>query len=571
MKGSCSSRSVASVNITKIDIAETGKVSVEVEIEIGVNISCAPKGSCSRGSATIVNNTKVEFLATMLPATCVKQLLIRGGIEQNPGPETTTEEKIANQNKVIAELCVNAPSNEVRDCIRLYNPAKEYEHHNNKFKSQKKATLLAALEYLSTPLPEKSTIKDCSHELICTIGTYLPDTCRMCEMEYTTKLGEVPLITCAKCGQGIHKSCLLEHLQLSTEEEHTSVEIFNIINPTNLPGLRYLCGACDEDLIPSTQNLNKKEKIFEIASDRTTPDTHLNGENTEDGTVDDQSIQNIRRESVSITRVDVGSSPHIRNYNERCNCHKRGILKGHPERQPDLSNGVTLNIPKYNSLTEDTPICKFYRQNRCRHKNPKDCSYSHPRPCKKLLQHGTNPQKGCTLGKDCSSFHPIMCRESLSRGTCYKEECNKSHVKGTKRTPSRACKQSIKEGICLDENCKLTHVQGTIRTEIRTANQSPNITPNQTPSPKPTQTSNQLPNHSSFLEELNSLKLKMLQAMDRMITNRLGNQLTNANLPYSEIVKTQCQMEQPQPFTRTCSQTSMQPGSHHFHRTLPVH
>lgn len=509
----------------------------------------------------------VTLVTTMLAKSCMEDMLLISGIEPNPGPAIETaeqkEQKIAHQNRIIAELSVNAP-NEIRDCIRLYNPAKEYEHHYNKFKAQKKATLMSTLNYLKTPIHDKATIRECSHELICTIGTYLPDICRMCDDEFTTKLGETPLITCAKCGQGIHRKCILDHLKLSKDDDHNREDILDIINPTKLPGLRYLCGACDEELIPSTQKQNGNDKKFVIVSDNKRSDTQQIDDDTEEDEDIGQTAHNTSQESLVISGIDMGTSPLAPT--TRCKCQKSGILKkaldyGCPEQSNGINRNVNIDIEQ-NTYAEDTPpICRFYRQNRCRHKNPKDCNYSHPRPCKKLLLHGTKPQRGCTLGKECNSFHPIMCRESLSRGTCYKEDCNKPHVKGTKRTPNLACKQSIQDGICLNENCKLTHVQGT----IRTANQI-------NPQTNTTNTANPIPNHSTFLDELKSLKLEMLQAMDNMITNRLGNQLTaNANIPYSEIVKSQCQREQPETFPMTCRQTSMQPGNQHFHRTLTVH
>ena len=545
---------LATIILTSLESSKLPSTRLEIELQIsGVESIPSQRASLQMGSH--------DLLSTMLSSTCLKSLLIQGGVEQNPGPpaEDAREEKIAKQNTIIAELCVNAPSNEVRDCIRLYNPAKEYEHLNNKFKAQKKGTLVATLEYLGMPGQERFTIKECSHELVCTIGTYLPDVCRMCESEFTTKLGETPLMACEKCGQGIHTKCLLNHLQLPVEDSSitpSAMDIKQLINPTNLPGLRYLCGACDEELIPSQHPKRSVRQSVRAADAVSTQE--------EDEEDDNQTIHNSSQESLFISHIDVSTSPSFPLNKRRgnidtsntCKCHKTGMSK---HGQSEQTNGVSEQSRPF-SNTEDIPVCKFYRQNKCRHKNPKDCNYSHPRPCKKLMQHGTKEQRGCTLGKNCSSFHPIMCRESISRGVCLKEDCRKSHVKGTKRTPNLACKQSITEGICLDEKCKLTHMKGTIRTA------------DQTDKPRVSFQTNPVMNHSNFLGELNCLKMEMLREMDRMITSRLGNlSMPSANPSFSDIVKHQCQVEKPEFFPMANRQTTVNPGSHHFLQTMQTH
>lgn len=505
------------------------------------------------------------MLSTMLPPSRIKIELLISGIESNPGPsaEESRDEIIAKQNKIIAELCVNAPTNEVRDCLRLYDAAKEYEIHRNKFLTKRKATLAATLTYLGAPPPDKYTVKQCIHELICTIGTYLPDICRMCDSEFTIKLGETPLMACEKCGQGIHTECLLKHLQLPTDDSSVSptvAEIQKMINPTNLPGLRYLCGPCDEEQIPSepatqsvdtgTTNKNKKDDKVEDNDDK------------EDDSEDDDD-EAWPDDSLILSHIDVSTSPSIpppkqsiiKEKSSKCKCHTVHWQQSHTVLSSGANSSAQINPP---DRTEDRPICKFYKQNRCRHTNSKDCNYSHPRPCKKLMMHGINDKRGCTLGKDCSSFHPIMCRESISRGTCFREDCTKLHMRGTKRTPNLACKKSVMEGICLDEKCKLTHVEGTVRTVGQNANTTASI-----PSLKP----------NTFLEELNILKMEMLREMDRMITSRLGTPtvgLLNQNHSYADMTH-QCQIVKPEIYQTVCRQPSQNPGSQHFLQTLQAH
>ena len=77
---------------------------------------------------------------------------------------------------------------------------------------------------------------------------------------------------------------------------------------------------------------------------------------------------------------------------------------------------------------------------------------SHPKQCKKYCQFGTNRKRGCVQGKDCARFHPYLCRFSVTNHRCTKEDCNFTHLKGTKRhaeTPEEraaAEKRSVKRG-----------------------------------------------------------------------------------------------------------------------------
>ena len=64
------------------------------------------------------------------------------------------------------------------------------------------------------------------------------------------------------------------------------------------------------------------------------------------------------------------------------------------------------------------------------------CSKEHPKPCRKLLQHGTKAPNGCTMGRNkCGKFHPKMYPTSIRKGECFNESCRPKHVIGTKRIP----------------------------------------------------------------------------------------------------------------------------------------
>ena len=80
-------------------------------------------------------------------------------------------------------------------------------------------------------------------------------------------------------------------------------------------------------------------------------------------------------------------------------------------------------------------ICPFYKKGICRYgASGRGCSGNHPKPCKKLIQHGIKAPNGCSLGRaNCDKFHPKMCHDSLTKGQCYNTDCKSKHVTGTKR------------------------------------------------------------------------------------------------------------------------------------------
>ena len=68
----------------------------------------------------------------------------------------------------------------------------------------------------------------------------------------------------------------------------------------------------------------------------------------------------------------------------------------------------------------------------CKHgRKGLNCEYSHPDPCRKLMQHGNNGPMGCKEGNKCNSFHPRMWRTSISKRECFDVKCTLLHVKGT--------------------------------------------------------------------------------------------------------------------------------------------
>ena len=64
------------------------------------------------------------------------------------------------------------------------------------------------------------------------------------------------------------------------------------------------------------------------------------------------------------------------------------------------------------------------------------CKYCHPKPCKKLLNHGIRGTNGCEKGNQCEFLHPRMCHNSLFKKACFNSQCKDRHIRGTwKKVP----------------------------------------------------------------------------------------------------------------------------------------
>ena len=171
--------------------------------------------------------------------------------------ETETED-------LIAELCIHAPSDSVKFCLRNYEYGKSLQALHSRFEKVKRDALCETARYLKLPNVEK-TNKALAHLIVCRIQNLLPDNCSLCTERYRVSNSEPAFLDCAICGQGVHKQCWLNiaNIALSPEEvptKSTAKEFERLWNPLRLPGIFYICSACQPTTIPSEDEGNYKAK-----------------------------------------------------------------------------------------------------------------------------------------------------------------------------------------------------------------------------------------------------------------------------------------------------------------------
>ena len=320
---------------------------------------------------TTLNNTEpiavIDGVGTdgMLSHQCLAALLLMSGVEPNPGPlndkEHNTDSWIQTQEDILADLCANAPTAEVRDCMRLYNPKNTNKQHKAEFNKCNKPVLVSTLEYLKVPGQDAFTKPACINTVICRIQNLLPDICNICHEEYCVKLSEKSLLTCEICGQGSHNECILHKMNVSEEDIDTfgPQEAAARLNPTGLPGVHYLCGACESSTIPDKEAGMLKRK---------------------------STVQNETRDDSQQTQRTEDEEPEEES---TTSTEDHSQLQQQETQQPPDTASQSGQAEGTSNSPGSRKICPFYTKGTCRHGlSGKGCPNEHPKPCKKLIQHG---------------------------------------------------------------------------------------------------------------------------------------------------------------------------------------
>ena len=378
---------------------------------------------------------------------------------------------------VLASLCAKSTDLEVRDCLRKYVPSQTLSQQTKALNRLSKDVLVKTADYLE--ICTSGLLKDAVvHRVICKIQNLLPDTCQLCNEKYKFSIGEKPFLACKLCGQEVHKQCFLVLLGIDANSEVN-------INPHNLPGIHYLCQACETRIIPQK---NISEAPLELPSTQAVEDALFAPARVEKP----QTNVSSQRPTDVLSTPDVGHSAPASNFVDSSQNSAEQI------QTQDTSNTQVLPDNSQQAVTasgddsnvKKSKICVYYQRNQCKHGiKGKNCSFLHPLPCKKLLTHGTKQPDGCNLGKKCTSFHPKMCPTSITKRTCYDQKCKFAHVKGTVRkmnsSPSTKVSPKQKTDAAID---------------VEKTSSDPDIT------------------HPSFLELVNLLKKELSEAIDTKIS-----------------------------------------------------
>ena len=182
---------------------------------------------------------------------------------------------IEEHKNVIAALCAAAPDDEVRNCLRKYDPTKTDSQIENNLKKFSKSQLVQVLAYLGVPDMNQYRADALPHEVVCRIQNLLPDTCHLCKQVYAIKLDEKPILSCAICGQGSHNTCILQLLNIPESELNERNNFGkDLVNPYSSIGLFYVCGERQKTEFLKRSH-SRRSLVVENKTPSTTPPTRL--------------------------------------------------------------------------------------------------------------------------------------------------------------------------------------------------------------------------------------------------------------------------------------------------------
>lgn len=235
----------------------------------------------------------------------------------------------------------------------------------------------------------KSTLAD---RIVTKIESFFPSTCHECKEEYQVKYSDV---------ESRRFQCFL-CLQPSHDCEALTQAIDSIDSSPNEPiGRVWLCSGCYDKNNPMASNRRRRSNSV-VFDNITTP-------------------LNTPRSSPAPSPPPPGNDQTI----------EQGIDDRHDVQLPSTQTSL---------VSSNSEICPRYTKNQCPHGmngkkviNGQDCSFSHPRRCKRFCMFGPRRKGGCNKGNDCTFYHPKLCHNALRNSTCLNENCTFVHTKGTKR------------------------------------------------------------------------------------------------------------------------------------------
>ena len=176
-------------------------------------VTMAAASDILNGQSDQLRDTLICPCSVSVNPYIAKQLLILAGdVETNPGPETEESPLAKSMRLGLAKLLVGAPD-KVHEVLSVWSSTKAgneivqvWANNTKKFKA---ADLHAAFAWLTGGVRKAEGKKaEVAEQLLVELETYLPDTCQVCQEEYTIERGSEPKVRCSGCHQGFHEPCL---------------------------------------------------------------------------------------------------------------------------------------------------------------------------------------------------------------------------------------------------------------------------------------------------------------------------------------------------------------------------
>ena len=192
-------------------------------------------------------NKEVEFyyiLSAGFVACVMVNMPPKNCKTQSPDSDDTKCHKADELADLIAELCVSAPSETVKSCLRVYEYGKSIKQIEKELERETRDSLDQTAKFLEIPNYLDKTKKPLAHLIVCRIQILLPEDCNISHERGRIKLSEPTLVECEVCGQGVHRKCFLDLAANATgvtkiPSEIDAADFRKLRNPLNLPGIHF--------------------------------------------------------------------------------------------------------------------------------------------------------------------------------------------------------------------------------------------------------------------------------------------------------------------------------------------
>ena len=464
---------------------------------------------------------------------------------------------------VIAELCLSAPSDPIKFCLRHYKFGNDLKTIEKDLNKEMRSTLVDTADYLLIRFDEKTTTKkSLAADIIDKIQNLMPDTCSICDQRYRVGLNEKPLLECLVCHQAVHAPCWRTLIQVRNDavdvSELNSESMKNFINPLDLPGVHYICPSCLPNKPSATAksktktNKEKSNKEVKPAAKKKSSEATSNPlvpiiEVVENSQVPSDSNQDLPHPLPS-EQPEVTMAPNCNSTSTQTSANSTATI----EEQHSTGGGE-------NNQPVDTSrypiICRYFKKGSCKHGvKGQGCKFQHPKVCARFMQHGTRRPRGCSLGRKCKEFHPQVCINSLRTGECFDSNCRFNHISGTKRErPQRERPQTpfFNRGDHTDQGPENRSNQHLRTPHQPAALNQPTAFTNQT-----SHSQQQSDNH--FLGLIRLTKAEIMESINTKMDTKFAAMFTEVKSLISSIFPKQFHQQQP-PISNVSPQIPIQP------------
>ena len=348
---------------------------------------------------------------------------------------------LKNPEEILGDLLNLARANKpALDVFNVYIIDAAFEENLKTLKALPEKPLEAAAELLgaSPKVAGKKRYQNrttLAEWIIMRISALFPYECGACE-EYQVERLAKPKRRCHQCGQGSH----------DCQPFLDSLKVLGGALPAGYVWLCHPCGTKDRieafnDYEPGEVNsddeyLNRISPSQNKKGKRKRKAAGIKGEPTITpvNTDPDQDARRTLKLNLGESSTQEGTLP------------EDDVPSGQPEDTKESSSKPeekrASKGSKKDKVEKFENVCEAFKRQACPHGRKGDqlvegkpCPKNHPPVCGRYISHGRTRKVGCAKGADCPRYHPPICRGSEIKRQCFDKDCDRIHLKFTRRTP----------------------------------------------------------------------------------------------------------------------------------------